>query len=34
MKKNMALSEKEVKEGYILSCQSIALTKEIEVVFE
>ncbi|CAL2080164.1 ferredoxin--NADP reductase [Tenacibaculum sp. 190524A05c] len=34
MKKNMALSEKEVKEGYILTCQSIALTKEIEVVFE
>lgn len=34
MKKNMALSEEEVKDGYILSCQSIALTDSVEVEFE
>ena len=34
MKKNLALTEKEVQEGYVLSCQSIPLTKEIEVAYE
>lgn len=33
MKKNMALSEEEVKKGYILSCQSIPLTENIEVEY-
>ncbi|KAB1155266.1 ferredoxin--NADP reductase [Tenacibaculum aiptasiae] len=34
MKKNLALTDKEVKEGYVLSCQSIPLTDEVEVVYE
>lgn len=34
MKKNLALTEEEVAQGYILSCQSVPLTQEIEVVFE
>lgn len=34
MKKNLALSDADVKEGYILSCQSVPLTEEIAIVFE
>ncbi|CAL2104555.1 Phenylacetate-CoA oxygenase/reductase, PaaK subunit [Tenacibaculum sp. 190130A14a] len=34
MKKNLALSEEDVKEGYILSCQSVPLTPDIEIAFE
>ncbi len=34
MKNNLALSDKEIEEGYVLSCQSIALSEEIEVVYE
>lgn len=34
MKKNLALTEKEVESGYILSCQSVPLSNEIEVIFE
>ncbi len=34
MKKNLALTDKEVEQGYILSCQSIPLTEEIEVVYQ
>ncbi|PIE78664.1 MAG: hypothetical protein CSA15_06635 [Candidatus Delongbacteria bacterium] len=34
MKKNFALTEKEIKDGYVLSCQSLPLTEEIEVIFE
>lgn len=34
MKNNLALNEKEVEQGYILSCQSIPLTAQVEVVFE
>ena len=34
MKNNLALSDKEVGEGYVLSCQSIPLTEEIEVIYE
>ncbi|MDC1162319.1 ferredoxin--NADP reductase [Tenacibaculum sp.] len=34
MKKNLSLSEKEIAEGYTLSCQSIPLTEEVEVVYE
>ncbi|MEQ3500040.1 ferredoxin--NADP reductase [Tenacibaculum sp. SSH1-16] len=34
MKKNLTLSEEDVKEGYILSCQSLPLTQDIEIVFE
>lgn len=33
MKNNLALTDKEVDKGYILSCQSIALTEEIEVKY-
>ncbi len=33
MKNNLALSENEVKEGYILSCQSIPLTTHIEIEY-
>ncbi len=34
MKKNLSLSEKEIKQGYILSCQSIPSTENIQVDFE
>jgi ring-1,2-phenylacetyl-CoA epoxidase subunit PaaE len=34
MKKNFALEDKEVAKGYVLSCQSVPLTEEVEVVFE
>ncbi|MDY8137993.1 ferredoxin--NADP reductase [Aquimarina sp. 2201CG5-10] len=34
MKNNLALDEQEVAQGYILSCQSIPITKEIEVIYE
>ncbi|OSY87433.1 hypothetical protein WH52_11170 [Tenacibaculum holothuriorum] len=34
MKNNLALEEKEVAKGYALSCQSIPLTEEVEVVYE
>ncbi|MBA6157327.1 ferredoxin--NADP reductase [Tenacibaculum sp. S7007] len=34
MKNNLALTDKEVEEGYALSCQSIPLTEEIEIVYE
>ena len=34
MKNNLALDEKEVEKGYILSCQSVPLTQEVEVEFE
>ena len=34
MKNNLALRDKEVAEGYVLSCQSIPLTDEIEVIYE
>ena len=34
MMNNMALVDEEVEEGYILSCQSIPLTEDIEVVYE
>lgn len=34
MKKNLALSDADVKEGYILSCQSVPLTEEVAIVFE
>ncbi len=34
MKNNMALDDKEVAQGYILSCQSIPLTERIEVDYE
>lgn len=34
MKNNLALPEKEVEQGYILSCQSIPLTERVEVVYE
>ncbi len=33
MKNNLVLSDKEIEKGYILSCQSIPLTDEIEIVF-
>lgn len=33
MKKNLALSDSEVEKGYILSCQSIPVTEEIEVEY-
>lgn len=33
MKKNMVLSEKEVADGYILSCQSIPTSKEVEIEY-
>lgn len=33
MKNNLSLTDKEVEDGYILSCQSIPLTEEIEVVY-
>lgn len=34
MKNNLALEEKEVAKGYALSCQSIPLTEEVEVIYE
>lgn len=34
MRKNLALTEDEVANGYILSCQSLPLSEKIEVVFE
>ena len=34
MKNNLALSEKEVEQGYILTCQSIPMTEEVEIVYE
>lgn len=34
MRKNMALTDEDVKDGYILSCQSIPVTENLEVVFE
>lgn len=33
MKKNLALSEEEVKQGLVLSCQSVPLSEKIEIVF-
>lgn len=33
MKNNLALEDKEVEKGYILSCQSIPLTEDVEVVY-
>ena len=33
MKTNLALSDKEVEQGYILSCQSIPLTETVEVEY-
>lgn len=34
MKINLALTEKEVEDGYILSCQSVPMTEEVTVVYE
>lgn len=34
MRNNMALTDKEVDAGYVLSCQSIPLSEEVEVVYE
>lgn len=34
MVNNLALSDKEIKEGYILSCQSIPLSEHLEVIYE
>lgn len=34
MKNNLALSDKEIEQGYILSCQSIPLTEHIEITYE
>ena len=34
MKNNMALTDKDVEQGYILSCQSIPLTENVEVKYE
>lgn len=34
MKSNMALTDSEVAEGYVLSCQSIPLTTEVEIDYE
>jgi len=34
MTNNLALSEEEVKNGYILSCQSIPLSEKVEVVYK
>ena len=34
MKTNVALTDKEVEEGYALSCQSIPLTQEVEIEYE
>lgn len=34
MKNNVALSDDEVKDGYILSCQSLPLTAEIEIDYQ
>lgn len=33
MKINLALTDKEVEDGFILSCQSVPLTEEVEVVY-
>ncbi|MEW7290239.1 2Fe-2S iron-sulfur cluster-binding protein [Aquimarina sp. 2304DJ70-9] len=33
MKNNLALDDDEVKQGYILSCQSIPISEEIEIVY-
>jgi len=33
MNKNLSLSDKEIDEGYILSCQSVPLTSKIEIEF-
>ncbi len=34
MKNNLALTDKEVEQGYILSCQSIPLTESVEIEYE
>lgn len=34
MRINLALTDKEVKNGYVLSCQSIPMTDEIEIEYE
>lgn len=34
MKNNLALTDKEVEKGYILSCQSIPLTERVEIEYE
>ena len=34
MKNNLALTDKEVKHGYVLSCQAIPLTENIQVGYE
>ena len=34
MKTNLALTDKDLEQGYILSCQSIPLTENVEVVYE
>ena len=34
MKNNLSLTDKEVEKGYVLSCQSIPLTEEVEVIYE
>ncbi len=34
MKNNLALDDKEVSQGYILSCQSVPLTPEVEIAYE
>ncbi len=34
MKRNAILSAEELRDGWVLSCQSLPLTKEVEVVFE
>ena len=34
MKNNLALSDDEVAKGYILSCQSLALTENVEIEYE
>ncbi len=34
MKNNLVLDEKEIEEGYILSCQSIPISEKLEVVYE
>ncbi|MGB0891124.1 MAG: 2Fe-2S iron-sulfur cluster-binding protein [Flavobacteriaceae bacterium] len=34
MKNNLALTDNEVEQGYVLSCQSIPLTEKVEIVYE
>lgn len=34
MKNNSALIDKEVEQGYVLSCQSIPITENIEIEYE